>query len=239
MIETVWSYVAVMLLAAGLFPSLESRFRWRIFAVLPPIVLTYLLVMALAVAGLWSATPEVQATQRAVTALILPALLFLLMVNCDLRAILAVGPARARGVRLRDGEHPARHRRRLSAVSRRAAGRRLEDARRAERHLDRRFRESRCGQAEHRSFRELCCRPYCSPMRWCIRSGSWCCSPPGRSRRPSIAGRALTRGPIRNWRTRRQASRRRPAACCSGWASHSSLVWALRASRASCQCPRF
>jgi uncharacterized membrane protein len=92
MIETVWSYVAVMLLAAGLFPSLESRFRWRIFAVLPPIVLTYLLVMALAVAGLWSATPEVQATQRAVTALILPALLFLLMVNCDLRAILAVGP---------------------------------------------------------------------------------------------------------------------------------------------------
>ena len=48
--------------------------------------------MTLAVAGLWSATPEVQATQRAVTALILPALLFLLMVNCDLRAILAVGP---------------------------------------------------------------------------------------------------------------------------------------------------
>jgi uncharacterized membrane protein len=48
--------------------------------------------MALAVAGLWAATPEVQAAQRSVTALILPALLFLLMVNCDLRAILAVGP---------------------------------------------------------------------------------------------------------------------------------------------------
>ncbi|MGH8178273.1 MAG: hypothetical protein ACREV5_18610 [Steroidobacter sp.] len=58
MIQTVWSYVAVMLLAAGLFPSLESRFRWRFFSVLPPIVLTYLSVMALAV-GLWPATPAV------------------------------------------------------------------------------------------------------------------------------------------------------------------------------------
>ncbi len=59
MIQTVWSYVAVMLLAAGLFPSLESRSRWRFFWVLPPIVLTYLSVMALAFVGLWPATPAV------------------------------------------------------------------------------------------------------------------------------------------------------------------------------------
>jgi uncharacterized membrane protein len=92
MIETVWPYAAVMLLSAGLFPSLENRYRWRFFSVLPPIVLSYLFVMALAVAGVWSPTPEIQGAQRAVTALILPALLFLLMVSCDLRAILAVGP---------------------------------------------------------------------------------------------------------------------------------------------------
>ena len=51
MIETVWPYVAVMLLSAGLFPSLEKRYGWRLFSVLPPIVLTYLFVTALAVAG--------------------------------------------------------------------------------------------------------------------------------------------------------------------------------------------
>ena len=51
MIETVWPYLAIMLLAAGLFPSLEKRYRWRFFSVLPPIVLTYLFVTALAVAG--------------------------------------------------------------------------------------------------------------------------------------------------------------------------------------------
>jgi uncharacterized membrane protein len=92
MIETVWPYLAIMPLAAGLFPSLEQRYQWRVFAVLPPIVWTYLLVTALAVGGLWSATAEIQGAQRALTSQLLPALLFLLMATCDLRAIIAVGP---------------------------------------------------------------------------------------------------------------------------------------------------
>ncbi|GFE82121.1 membrane protein [Steroidobacter agaridevorans] len=92
MIQTVWPYLALMPLAAGVFPSLEKRFQWRVFSVLPPIVWTYLFVTALAVGGLWTATPEIQGAQRTLTSLLLPALLFLLMVTCDLRAILAVGP---------------------------------------------------------------------------------------------------------------------------------------------------
>ncbi len=92
MIQTVWPYMAVMLIAAGLFPSLERRWRWRVFEVLPPIVWTYLFVTALAVAGLWAATSEIQAAQRTLTSHLLPSLLFLLMVTCDLRAILRVGP---------------------------------------------------------------------------------------------------------------------------------------------------
>lgn len=92
MIQTVWPYLALMPLAAGVFPSLEKRFQWRVFAVLPPIVWTYLFVTALAVGGLWTATPEIQGAQRTLTSQLLPALLFLLMVTCDLRAILAVGP---------------------------------------------------------------------------------------------------------------------------------------------------
>jgi uncharacterized membrane protein len=92
MIQTIWPYFAVMLLAAGIFPSLEQRFRWRVFEVLPPIVWTYLFVTALAVIGIWSSTPEIQAAQRTVTTYLLPSLLFLLMVTCDLRAILRVGP---------------------------------------------------------------------------------------------------------------------------------------------------
>jgi len=81
-----------MLLAAGLFPSLEQRFRWRVFSVLPPIVWTYLIVTALAVGGLWVPTKDIQTAQGAMTIYLLPALLFLLMVTCDLRAILELGP---------------------------------------------------------------------------------------------------------------------------------------------------
>jgi uncharacterized membrane protein len=92
MIQSVWPYLAILLVAAGLFPSLERKYRWRFFEVLPPIVLLYLLVTALAVGGLWSASSEIQAAQRALIGLLLPALLFLLMVTCDVRAILQVGP---------------------------------------------------------------------------------------------------------------------------------------------------
>lgn len=92
MIQTVWPYLAVMALAAGLFPSIEKRLAWRVFEVLPPIVWTYLFVTALAVGGLWHSTAEIQVAQRALTTQLLPALLFLLMVTCDLRAILKVGP---------------------------------------------------------------------------------------------------------------------------------------------------
>jgi uncharacterized membrane protein len=37
MIRTVWPYLAIMLLAAGIFPALERRYGWRFFSLLPPI----------------------------------------------------------------------------------------------------------------------------------------------------------------------------------------------------------
>lgn len=92
MIATVWPYIAVLLLSAGLFPTLEKRLGWRVFSTLPPIVLTYLFVTALAVAGVWQATPAIGEAQRTLTTQLLPALLFLLMIGCDLRSIVALGP---------------------------------------------------------------------------------------------------------------------------------------------------
>lgn len=92
MIQSVWPYLAVMLLAAGFWPAIERRFGWKVFEILPPIVLTYLTVTALSVAGFWTASPEIHAAQNMLVARLVPALLFLLMINCDLRAILALGP---------------------------------------------------------------------------------------------------------------------------------------------------
>jgi uncharacterized membrane protein len=92
MIGTAWPYLAVMLLAAGVFPALERRFGWRLFSFAPPIVLTYLAVTALAVSGLWERTEEIAATQSMAIGKLVPALVFLLLINCDLRAILRLGP---------------------------------------------------------------------------------------------------------------------------------------------------
>ena len=92
MIQTVWPYLALMLLIAGLFPMLERRTQWRVFSVMPPIVMVYLLVTGLSVAGLWKIEGDIQAAQKTLIAQILPAMLFLLMIHCDLRNILALGP---------------------------------------------------------------------------------------------------------------------------------------------------
>ena len=92
MIQSVWPYLAVMLLAAGFWPAIERRFGLKVFEILPPIVLTYLTVTGLSVAGLWTSSEEIHAAQNMLVARLVPALLFLLMINCDLRAILALGP---------------------------------------------------------------------------------------------------------------------------------------------------
>lgn len=92
MIESVWPYLALMLLCAGFFPMLERRTGWRIFEVMPPIVMTYLLVTALAAMGLWEVNTAIDTAQSMLTTHLIPALLFLLMINCDLRAIFALGP---------------------------------------------------------------------------------------------------------------------------------------------------
>lgn len=92
MIQNAWAYVGLLLLCAGLFPFLEKRMAWRIFKVLPPIVLTYLAVTALSVAGFWQADAEMTAARKQILDWLLPALMFLLLVNCDMKAILALGP---------------------------------------------------------------------------------------------------------------------------------------------------
>lgn len=92
MIQTVWPYLALLLLIAGALPALERRTGWKVFSVLPPIVLVYLLVTALAALGVWQVNDAIKGTQSVLVKQGVPALLFLLMVNCDLRAIGRLGP---------------------------------------------------------------------------------------------------------------------------------------------------
>ncbi len=92
MIESAPVFLAVLLLLSGGFSALESATRWPVFKILPPIVLIYLCVTALAVGGAWQVNEAITHTQTLLTKQLLPALLFLLLATCDLRAIIALGP---------------------------------------------------------------------------------------------------------------------------------------------------
>lgn len=92
MIDSSWTYLSAILLCAGVWPFLEQRTSWRIFKLLPSIVLTYLMVTALSVLGVWQHNAEIDASQKLILGWLLPALMFLLLVNCDFKAILALGP---------------------------------------------------------------------------------------------------------------------------------------------------
>ena len=92
MIESPAAFVALLLLLAGVFPTVAARYPARVFEVLPPIVLSYAASTALAMAGCWRSTPEIDAVRSAILTHLLPALVFLLLVRCDLRAVVALGP---------------------------------------------------------------------------------------------------------------------------------------------------
>lgn len=92
MIESPSLFAAVLLLVAGLFPALAARVPVRLFEVVPPIVISYVVATALAVAGCWRASPEIVAVQEMTLTSLMPPLVFALVVRCDLRAVAALGP---------------------------------------------------------------------------------------------------------------------------------------------------
>jgi uncharacterized membrane protein len=92
MIESPAAFAALLLLIAGVFPAVAARFPARLFEILPPIVLSYAAATALAMAGAWQSTPEIETVRSAILTHLLPALVFLLLVRCDLRAVAALGP---------------------------------------------------------------------------------------------------------------------------------------------------
>lgn len=92
MIESPLGFLAAVLLLAGAIPALAARSRSRLFTIVPPVVLTYAVTMALAVAGLWADTPGIETTRGRLLDALLPALVFLMLVPCDLRAVARVGP---------------------------------------------------------------------------------------------------------------------------------------------------
>ena len=91
MITNGFTYIAVLIFMASILITLQSVKDWKFFEYVPPIVLLYLGTMILCTVNFW----DLEATKPAYSALknnILYAMIFLMLLRCDIRKVLKLGP---------------------------------------------------------------------------------------------------------------------------------------------------
>ena len=91
MITNGFTYIAVLIFLAAILVWLQKYTKAKFFDFVPPIVLLYLLTMIFCTCKVW----DLDATKPAYSALknnILYAMIFLMLLRCDIRKILKLGP---------------------------------------------------------------------------------------------------------------------------------------------------
>jgi len=91
MITSGFTYIAFLIFFAGVMVMLEKKTQAKLFNVLPPVVLIYLITMLMCTVNLW----DMKATKPAYTILknnLLYAMIFLFLLRCDIRKVLKLGP---------------------------------------------------------------------------------------------------------------------------------------------------
>lgn len=91
MITNGFTYIAVLIFIAATLVMLQKKTNSKFFDWAPPIVLLYFITMILCTVGAW----DMEATKPAYSALknnILYAMVFLMLLRCDIRKILKLGP---------------------------------------------------------------------------------------------------------------------------------------------------
>ncbi|HOI90002.1 MAG TPA: DUF819 family protein [Candidatus Rifleibacterium sp.] len=91
MIESGFAFIAALLFIAAVIVQLDKKFR-TFFEYVPGIVVLYFLVMTLSTLGFWKQTDEINFYYTQLKNNILPAMIFLMLLHCDLKKILKLGP---------------------------------------------------------------------------------------------------------------------------------------------------
>ncbi len=91
MITTSFIYVTALLVIAATLKLLEKTTRWRLFEYLPAIVSLYFVVMLCSTFGLWEKTEEINNAYKMLRNNLLPAMIFLMLLDADLRQIKQLG----------------------------------------------------------------------------------------------------------------------------------------------------
>lgn len=92
MITSGFSYLAMIAFFAGAVAWAEKKGAPSFFKYLPAVVLIYLGTMLLSTASLWKKTGEINSCYQAAKTNLLPLMIFLMLLRCDLRNVLRLGP---------------------------------------------------------------------------------------------------------------------------------------------------
>lgn len=92
MITDGFMYLSFLVLLAGSIVLAEKKFPGKFFKYVPAVVLLYFVSMLLSTFGMWEKTDDVNMYYKTVKDNLLPAMIFLMLLRCDLRKIFKLGP---------------------------------------------------------------------------------------------------------------------------------------------------
>jgi uncharacterized membrane protein len=91
MITNAFPYLTVLLFIASMLVFLEAKTKAKFFEYLPAIVILYFTVMTLSTLELWTKTDEINSAYKAFKSNLLPAMIFLMLLQSDVRKIFKLG----------------------------------------------------------------------------------------------------------------------------------------------------
>lgn len=91
-IETGFVYCSFLVVFVGVIFFMVDKLKWKVFDVINPILLIYLGSAILGSFGLFAQNEDVGTYQNIITVNFLPLMLVFLLIQCDLRKILKMGP---------------------------------------------------------------------------------------------------------------------------------------------------
>jgi len=91
MISSPFTFISVLMFIASILVYLEYRFKWKFFEILPPIVILYFSIMTLSSFGLFEKSEEIKSIYSSIKTNLLPAMIFLMLLQSDIRVILKLG----------------------------------------------------------------------------------------------------------------------------------------------------
>ncbi len=93
MIESGFMYLASLVLFAGVVATLEMKYKdVTFFKYVPTPVILYVGCMLFATFDLWAGNDAIRDTYRTVRGHLIPAMIFVMLLRCDIRKILKLGP---------------------------------------------------------------------------------------------------------------------------------------------------